>query len=1228
MRIVRVRFKNLNSLAGEWEIDLAHPAFVSDGIFAITGPTGAGKTTILDAICLGLYGRTPRLGRVTRSGNEIMTRQTGDCFAEVVFETQAGRYRCHWSQHRARKRPRGELQAPKHEIADAVSGEVIEAKIRDVAHRVETTTGMDFNRFTRSMLLAQGGFAAFLQAPPDERAPVLEQITGTEIYSRISVRVHERRSEERKRLDTLQAELAGMQLLSPEDEQRLSAELEGKNRQDAELTRRIAEKNQAIEWVKTLVRLEHELKELDRAKAGLQARLEVFAPQQERLALANRALEIAADHAALAAIRREQEADGRALRQCEKSLAGLDAVVERAEKEEKAAAEQFEARKVEEQEAQPRIRQVRELDLNIAEMEALIEVLEGSVGELSAAFAALGKNQQGDSDELLRKREALAKLQASLAATRADGELVEQLTGLRGRFDALKALNCQLAEKEQEAARAEHQLCEAANAWREQMAGLEKERRNRIAIEAAVAEKEARLREILEHRDRAEWRQIQSELAIRKELIAKALEAVQARSESRQAAVELDQRRTGLKREAAHLRGALSVQCEKQAALEKERDLLTTQLILLMKIEGFQEARSRLRDGEPCPLCGATEHPFARGNIPAPDETREGLKAVEANLKSVAADISRLKVRQAQVNKDREHAASVRAEHAAKIDKAGEVIGEICLQLALEPELAVSDPMLEAKLKGLQEKNAHRLEQVNAVLEAAEATGKELNTVRESLAKAKDGVARAERVAQSAAHQKESAAERLERLTGEANGYREQRREALDRLGGEVRVFGVETLSLDSLDEALDELTIRRDRWVAARRKEIELGQERVELETRIHHQARRLQQMESDLKKQEDRLAVLRGERDSLVRERRELFGDRKADDEQARLAAAVESAGKGLDEARQRATAANRQLVQLQAKMNELKKAMGARDLELKTADGAFRARLQELGFSNEKEYQSAYLPKSERKALAQQSRELADEETAIASKKREKAGLLEAERRRELTGEPLDELEKALMALLGRQKDLHQKIGATRQKLIDNERLKQQQRQRVQAVETQQRECSRWDLLHQLIGSADGKKYRNFAQGLTFEMMIRHANRQLRKMTDRYLLVRDENQPLELNVIDSYQAGEVRSTKNLSGGESFIVSLSLALGLSQMASMNVRVDSLFLDEGFGTLDDEALDTALETLAGLQQDGKLIGVISHVPALRQRIGSRIEVTPQTGGRSRIAGPGCRECR
>jgi len=174
-------------------------------------------------------------------------------------------------------------------------------------------------------------------------------------------------------------------------------------------------------------------------------------------------------------------------------------------------------------------------------------------------------------------------------------------------------------------------------------------------------------------------------------------------------------------------------------------------------------------------------------------------------------------------------------------------------------------------------------------------------------------------------------------------------------------------------------------------------------------------------------------------------------------------------------------------------------------------------------------------------------------------------------------------------------------------------------------QEAECLRWEKLHDMIGSSDGKKFRVFAQGLTFDRLIAHANRHLRKMSDRYLLIRSGRSSLDLDIVDNYQAGEIRSTKNLSGGESFIVSLSLALGLSGMASRNVRIDSLFLDEGFGTLDSETLEVALETLSTLQQEGKIIGIISHVPALKERIPTKIVVEKMAGGRSRLKAPGCR---
>ena len=268
--------------------------------------------------------------------------------------------------------------------------------------------------------------------------------------------------------------------------------------------------------------------------------------------------------------------------------------------------------------------------------------------------------------------------------------------------------------------------------------------------------------------------------------------------------------------------------------------------------------------------------------------------------------------------------------------------------------------------------------------------------------------------------------------------------------------------------------------------------------------------------------------------------------------------------------------------------------------------------------------YCPLNGRAELAATAKDLDERQTDLKARQKDRETRLATEMARKVTDKSLEELEPQFKEQEDALKELRDIIAGLKHKLSENAAAKERIKEKQTAIEAQKKECRRWENLHELIGSADGKKYRNFAQGLTFEMMIGHANRQLQKMTDRYLLIRDDAQPLELNVVDNYQAGEIRSTKNLSGGESFIVSLSLALGLSHMASKNVRVDSLFLDEGFGTLDEEALDTALETLAGLQQDGKLIGVISHVPALKERISTQIQVTPQTGGRSQISGPGC----
>ncbi|MEO5362384.1 MAG: hypothetical protein H7838_01980, partial [Magnetococcus sp. DMHC-8] len=316
------------------------------------------------------------------------------------------------------------------------------------------------------------------------------------------------------------------------------------------------------------------------------------------------------------------------------------------------------------------------------------------------------------------------------------------------------------------------------------------------------------------------------------------------------------------------------------------------------------------------------------------------------------------------------------------------------------------------------------------------------------------------------------------------------------------------------------------------------------------------------------------------------------------------------------------------LHDRLANLAHSLAAREERLQTAERAWQVRLTAAGFADEADYLAACLSEESRTALQQQARQLADEQTEWLAREREKRTHWAVEQAKRLTEQSRPELDQTITRLVAEQRALQQAIGGIRQRLSDNARQQQRRHAQIQSLAAQQQECQRWERLHELIGSADGKKYRNFAQGLTFEVMIGYANRQLLKLTDRYLLIRNERQPLDLNVIDSYQGGEMRSTRNLSGGESFVVSLALALGLSHMTSRRVQVDSFFLDEGFGTLDAESLGTALDALAGLHREGKLIGLISHVPAMMERIDTQIRVMPQTGGHSLLSGPGCSRSR
>ncbi|MGM0600710.1 MAG: AAA family ATPase, partial [Candidatus Rifleibacteriota bacterium] len=450
MKILSLHFKNLNSLYGEWEVDFSNSEIASEGIFAITGPTGAGKTTIMDAICLALYGLTPRLGNITASSNEIMSRNTGECFAEVTFSTQAGKYRCSWSQHRAYKKPDGNLRDAKHEIADAETGKLLETKKSLVPNVVKDKTGMDFDQFTRSMMLAQGSFARFLQSNADERAPILEQITGTEIYCRISIKVYERHKEEELKLNDLKKSTEGIEILSPDQLKELENENNNLQKQEKEISTLYREIEKQIKWCTDIEALKKEIVQLEQETDDIKVKFAEFKPDHKKLNLALQAAELESDYSVLNSLKQQQKADQQKLEKEKEKLVEIEKKRTEVEASHKVFEESCKQAKAEYKMQEPLLKQVRALDLQIHEKNESLKKLQNGIDKNDKQIADKEKQLQAFDRDIKKINRQLKDVVETIESNRHDEKLVSEFSAIKDLLGNLESLEKELEKQEKE----------------------------------------------------------------------------------------------------------------------------------------------------------------------------------------------------------------------------------------------------------------------------------------------------------------------------------------------------------------------------------------------------------------------------------------------------------------------------------------------------------------------------------------------------------------------------------------------------------------------------------------------------------------------------------------------------------------------------------------------------------------------------------------------------------
>ncbi len=816
----------------------------------------------------------------------------------------------------------------------------------------------------------------------------------------------------------------------------------------------------------------------------------------------------------------------------------------------------------------------------------------------------------------------LSAVDSFLNEHRTDATLAEALTGLEQQAKALKLLDLHAAESrkklEQHVSQRtclERALQLAEADWQGTLQAAAVAERQ---LEVLQAERDT----LVQGRELSSWREDAEMLSTRQSRLIGLYDALARIGEAGQRLAALQEKRNTLEKKRLDFvaqEADLARECELREQVARQ---LQDKLVLLNRVRDLEKEREHLVDGAPCPLCGAMEHPYAAGNVPRPDDAQRELEQAGTTYKEVCEQLSSIRVDLVGISKEIEQAHMQQQECRERqgLDEALCSLG--FAELAIIAENSLRDEVIRIELDSCQK----ALDTCRDVVRQAEVLEKELSQAKISLDTARDVLNQRDKARQAAELGCQAAVSTEKRLTLESTALQDDLDRALAETGRAFEAYGHKDITPDTVDGMYASLTGRRNDYVQRLQEKERLEKALADLGGNKKQAQALLAAAETNLSSMEQRLAGSLLQRESLAEQRRKLFGERNPDSEERRLAAALSQAATRREEALRELNIQQNESTGLEQRMQKLNESIAARTTHVDTLQSALQRNLHEAGFADEGAFLQARLPQARYDDLSRLAKTLHHDEVEIQTRRRDRLTALQQELDKKLSEKTLEQIREENATITGLLNDLQKSLGAIEQRLQQHADQQQRQKDRMQAMELQKRECARWEQLHALIGSSDGKKFRNFAQGLTFELMVAHANRQLQKMNDRYILVRDSEEPLELNVIDNYQAGEVRSTKNLSGGESFIASLALSLGLSGMASRNVRVDSLFLDEGFGTLDEDALETALETLSGLQQDGKLIGIISHVPALKERIGTQIQVEAGSAGRSSFSGPGCRK--
>ena len=1232
MRILTLRLKNLNALKGEWKIDFTQSPFIDNGLFAITGPTGAGKTTLLDAICLALYHQTPRLGPISTSNNDIMTRGTAECLAEVEFDIKGKAYRAFWSMRRARGKVDGNLQSADVELAEVESGKVLATQVRPKSEEIEKLTGLNFARFTKSMMLSQGDFAAFLNANEADRAELLEELTGTEIYGQISQAVHQQFSDAKQKKKEFAIKLEGVTLLSDEQITQLEEE-------QAQTKSQVATSNQ------TLVQLQKQQQWQQAFNANELTIKEASEAQQS----ANNAINEAKHELEL--LTQSEPAEKLRLPFLQRNGLQQDVTRYKEKLEEKAA--QLPDLKTQKAQLSLEVTNAEQaLVLTKQQSSELEKRINEQVVPLDNQIAQLTNEQQKANENAARLRQSinaltLKRTEVENASADNKTKLVELETYLH-EHHSLSGIAEFISGWSETARHIEHDKKQLETLTQ----SVKNDRQALSSLDDAIAKKNESLSALTQTFDDKNAQVAKCEKALQAALSDKPSDTNSANATSKaslqqerdtklhhwdnvlqighiqQQYLALEQDRVSLSAQREDLAKQLAQQQSDRQALvdaykQTRSNLKDIEALIALDAE-VAHLRAQLKTGEPCPVCGANEHTTSSVVIDVPetiqkrDSLKQQLHDIEQQGARAKESVTQTEFTLAQVNKQLEQASGQRDTLLEKWQQISSVLS------ADIPSFEKVDINTSQSVAQFTQQFKTRLDDISAQLTRLDECEQALNVAQQAKNEAQQLLQAKQSELAVSLQQRETLEKQFNERNTELENKTKRVNDGILALSETMTEYGadIHNLSIDGVATWLNEKAEALKTYKHNHQLHAKLKDELQGVSSTLLVVSRDIESAENQLKGVSEELVQLGNSLKALRDSRTTVFPEGNIAETRNKANAAQEMAERNVNECKSRLQQTDTILSRLEAEIAQLNEQMREKEQALTEATEYFSRQLASSPFADEQAFSNALLDEDTRNTLLELQKRLTQQkqqadlklENALATQQSLKAHANAAQWQSELEEHGAQWLDTKITQQAQQRDTLLSSLGQIEQQLSANNQARERQQQLVDEMAAFEAYYDDITYLHSLIGSASGDKFRRFAQGLTLDNLVQLANQQLDKLHGRYQLIRKENEGLGLSVLDTWQGDVVRDTKTLSGGESFLVSLALALALSDLVSHKTSIDSLFLDEGFGTLDAETLDVALDALDNLNASGKMIGVISHIEAMKERIPTQLKVIKRNG--------------